>query len=124
MFQTVLKVLVIVVMLVAFVGQAVTFNTSMSCETSVETITPNFSELVKHNNSNPIDTDNSEDCCGIECCEIDCSCIANACSSFLHFNTEVVSIKTAILSETLYMQQTEQPKSIATLLFRPPIFIS
>jgi len=124
MFTAVSKVLVIAVMLVAFVGQAIAFNTSMSCETTVDSLSLNFHELIKHNGSNPINTDSPEDCCGIECCGVDCTCIANACSSFVYFNTEVDSTKTASLSEVVYMQQAEQPKSISTLLYRPPIFTS
>jgi len=124
MFKAVSRVLVIAVMLVAFVGQAIAFNTSMSCETSVDSLSPNFHELVKHYDSNPIDTDSPEDCCGIECCGVDCTCIANACSSFVYFNTDLDSTKTAALSEVVFMQQSEQPKSISTLLYRPPIFTS
>ena len=123
MFKAVSRVLVIAVMLVAFVGQAIAFNTSMPCETSVDSVSSNFSELVKHHDSNSIETDSPEDCCGIECCSADC-CIASACSSFVYFNTDLDSTKTAALSEVVFMQQSEQPKSISTLLYRPPIFTS
>jgi len=124
MFKAVSKVLVITLMLIAFVGQAIAFNPSVTCETSVNPISPNFSELVKHYDSSAINTDSSEDCCGIECCSIDCTCIANACSSLVHFNTEVDPTKTVALTEVVYMQQSDQPKSISTLLYRPPIFTS
>jgi len=124
MFKEVSRVLVIAIMLIAFVGQAIAFNTSMSCETYVDSLSPNVSELIKHYDLKPMDTDNTEDCCGIECCGVDCTCIANACSSFVYFNTEVDSTKTADLSDVVFMQQFEQPKSIATLLYRPPIFTS
>ncbi len=124
MFKAVSKVLFITVLLVAFVGQAIAFNTSMSCETPVDSISPNFSELVQHFDSNPIDTNSPEDCCGIECCDLDCICIANACSSFIYFNSESDSIKTAALSEAVYRQKSEQPNAISTFLYRPPIFIS
>jgi len=124
MLKAVSRVLVIAVMLVAFIGQAIAFNTSISCETSVDSLSSKFSELVKHYDSNPVDKDNPEDCCGIECCGVDCTCIANACSSFVYFNTEVDLTKTAALSDVVYMQQFEQPKSISTLLYRPPIFTS
>ncbi len=122
MLKVVSRVLIIAVMLISFVGQAIAFNTSMPCETSVDSSFPNFSELVKHYNSNLIDTDSPEDCCGIDCCSVDCICIANACSSFVYFNTEVDATKAAALSEVAFMHQSEQPKSISTLLYRPPIF--
>lgn len=124
MFKAVSRVLVIAMMLVAFVGQTMAFNTSMPCETSVDSIPPSFSELVKHYDSNPIDINSPEDCCGIECCDVDCTCIANACSSSVYFNTDIDSTKAVALSEIVYMQQFEHPKSISTLLYRPPIFTS
>jgi hypothetical protein len=124
MFKAVLKGLVITLMLIAFVGQAIAFNPSVTCETSVNLISPNFSERIKHFDSSSIDTDSSEDCCGIECCGVDCTCIANACSSLVDFNTEVDPTKTVALTEVVYIQQSEQPKSISTLLYRPPIFTS
>jgi hypothetical protein len=124
MFKAVSRVLIIAMMLVAFVGQAMTFNTSMSCENSASFLSPNTSELVKNYDTSKIDTDSQEDCCGIECCDFGCNCVANACSSFVYFHTEVHSTKTAGLSDVVYIQQSEQPKSITTLLYRPPIFIS
>ena len=124
MFKAVLRMLVIAVMLVAFVGQALAFNASISCETSVDFLSPNFSELVKHYDSNPIDTDSPEDCCGIECCDLDCICIAHAYSSFMFINTALASIKTATLSKAIYMQLSKLPNSIITLLYRPPIVTS
>ncbi|MFQ3196015.1 MAG: hypothetical protein ACI9N3_002857 [Colwellia sp.] len=124
MFKVASKVLVIAVMLVAFIGQTLAFNTSMSCETLVDSSSLGFSELLMHNDSNSIDSDNSKDCCGIECCDVGCTCIANACSLFVYFNTEVESTKIVTLSEHFYKQQSAQPKSISTLLYRPPIFIS
>lgn len=122
MFKAVSRVLFIAVMLVAFVGQAIAFNTPIYCENSVDSTFPNVSELIKHFDSDPIDTDSSEDCCGIECCDMGCICIANACSSFVYFNAEVDSIKIAPLSEAVYMQKSEQPNAITTFLYRPPIF--
>jgi hypothetical protein len=116
MFKAVSRVLGIAVILVAFVGQAITFNSFMSCETSVDPLSSHSSELLKHYAPNPIEPDSPEDCCGIECCDLDCTCIANACSSFVYFNTEVDSTNTAALSEVVYVPQFEQPKSTSTLL--------
>lgn len=124
MFKAVSKMLVIAMMLVAFVGQAIAFNASMPCETSEDSHSPNVSKLVKDYDSSPTSTDNEEDCCGIECCDLNCTCIANACSSVVYFNIEVSSTKTPILSGVAYIQQPKQTKSIVTLLYRPPIFIS
>ena len=124
MFKADPRVLVIAVMLVAFVGQAIAFSTSMSCETSADSLYANFSEPVKQYDSKPIDTDNPEDCCGIECCDVDCSCISSGCSSLVYFHTEIELTETTALSEVVCMHQSEQLKSISTLLYRPPIFTS
>lgn len=124
MLKAVTRVLLIAIMLVAFVGQAIAFNTSMSCETSVESLPQNVNELIKHIDHNLVDADTPEDCCGIECCTINCTCIANACSSPIYFSTIVNPTKTAAVGEVIEMLQSEQPKSISTLFYRPPIFTS
>ena len=124
MFKAVSRVLVTAIMLVAFVGQAIAFNTSMSCKTTENTLSHSLSEPINHFDEGLTHTDTSEDCCGIECCDDNCTCIANACSSAIYFNTVVDSTKSKALSDVIDMPQCEQPKSISTLLYRPPIFIS
>jgi hypothetical protein len=121
MFKAVSNVLVIAVMLVTFVGQAMAFNTAIPCEKSENSLSHSFSEQVTHNYLKQIDTDKSEDCCGIECCSVGCTCIANACSSFVYVNTDVNPTNMAALSEAAYIQLLEQPNSPPTLLYRPPI---
>ncbi|MBA6231699.1 MULTISPECIES: hypothetical protein [unclassified Colwellia] len=123
MYKVFSKVLVIALMLVAFTGQAVAFNTAMPCETLVDSLSPNISEPVNYNDSNLLNNNSSKDCCGIECCNMDCTCIANACSSFVYFNTDVDATKTATLTDVAYIPQPKQPIYIGTLLYRPPIFI-
>jgi hypothetical protein len=122
MYKVFSKVLVIALMLVAFIGQAVTFNTAMPCETLADSFSLNISEPVKYTDSNLINNNSPEDCCGIECCNMDCTCTANACSSFAYFNTDVDATKTATLSDVVYIPQPKQAKYMATLLYRPPIF--
>jgi hypothetical protein len=124
MFKAASKVLVIAVMLIAFIGQAIAFNSAMSCETSESSFSSNLMKQVKLNESVSNATDNSEDCCGIKCCDLDCTCVANACSSFMNVDTEVEAIKATTLNEVVGLQQSDQPKSFSTLLYRPPIFIS
>jgi hypothetical protein len=124
MFKTVLRMFIIAMMLVAFVGQAISFNTAMSCETSENALSFDTSKQVKHYGLSKVSKANPEDCCGIECCDVNCTCIVNACSSTVYFNTVVHSAKITILAEAFYMQQFEQLKSIYPLLYRPPIFTS
>ena len=134
MFKAVSRVLFLAVMLVAFIGQVLAFNTSMSCETSAGSHSLNknnhladsvsINAALENNESNIKDTDSSEDCCSIECCDMDCVCMAHVCSSSTYFSTNVGLNKTVMVSEKLYTPNFEQPKSIITLLYRPPIFIS
>ncbi len=124
MFKVASKVLIIVIMLVAFVGQALAFNTSMPCETSVDAISLDVKKLEKHLDSNLKATDAPENCCGIACCDLGCTCIANACSSLVYFNTEVYATKVDAITEVINNQESAQPKAISALLYRPPIFTS
>jgi hypothetical protein len=132
MVKSISRVLFIAVILFALVGQAIAFNTPMFIETSVDSLSPSFSKLVKQLDSNRIDTDihidSEEDCCVIDCCaefcDAGCTCIANACSSFFYVNTQVDSFKIAAVKESVYIQPFKQPNSIASLLYRPPIFSS
>ena len=124
MFQAALRVIFIAMMLFVFFLQTLAFNTSIPCETSVEHHSSNVNEPVKHFDSTSENTDSSEDCCGIECCDLNCTCVANACSSIVYFNTEFNSTSPTTLNNVVAIQQSELPKSIATLLYRPPIFTS
>jgi len=124
MFKAASRVFVIAFMLIAFIGQAIAFNSAMSCETSENSISANSSEQLKYNGSEKNVPDSLEDCCGIECCDLDCTCVANACSSFMNVGTEVDATKVDTLNETAGLLKTEQPKAFSTLLYRPPIFIS
>jgi len=134
MLKTLPKVLVVMVMLVTFIGQAMASNIFLFCETAIEPHSPiENTELVELIDSNLIDSsliragklvDNTKDCCDIECCDIDCLCIANACSSVVYLNNERAEPNSLILSEAAYLQQFEQTNSISTLPYRPPIFTS
>ena len=138
MLKSVSRTLFIAVMLIAFIGQAVAFNSAMSCETSEDSFhtkakahtninssneTDNFSAQTQHKDSVLLAEESSEDCCGIECCDVDCNCIANACSSFMYVETEASATKKYTLNQDACLQQADQPKAVASLLYRPPIFI-
>lgn len=124
MFKAGSNALIIALMFIAFVGQSMTFNSSISCEDSALPHQSTISEQANHNDSTQIDTNNPEDCCGIECCDINCTCIFNACSSFVYFNTEISSTKTAVARKVIDVEQSKRLNAIATLRYRPPIFTS
>lgn len=144
MLKAISKVVVLTIMLVAFISQAMAFNTSMPCESAddehqnalatsqnlspsvltnkVLTHSVSTDSVVKGSDSTVIDADNHGDCCGIECCDLDCGCITNTCTSVVYFTINAATIKAVALGENLYLQQLVQPQSLSTSLYRPPIF--
>lgn len=124
MFKAVTKVLVLTMMFVAFIGQAMAFNTSMYCGSAEDTVNSQLvtSEQLNASGSTSIDSDNAEDCCDIECCDLNCSCVGNTCSSVTYFNSHADTKKHFAYNDTAYLQQFEQPNSISSSLYRPPIF--
>ncbi|WP_448547697.1 hypothetical protein [Thalassotalea fusca] len=132
------KVLVVVAMLIAFVGQALA-NTSMSCEMSAKSHQPymamdqstmdhstmDHSSMehasmdhggMNHSMMNNSDTQSHEECCGA-----DCACPVSACSTLSIVSSVPSTAVLARLSEGVMRQQTNQTKSISSSLFRPPI---
>lgn len=112
-------------MLIAFVGQAFAY-TAMSCEMStgsheshmnMDHSTMNDHEGMNHSDMSKTDNGQSEDCC-----DADCVCPENACTSTTVLNSNVNSTDIQSLSEAVVIQQSNQPKSISTSLYRPPIF--
>ncbi len=112
------KVLVMTLMLVAFVGQAFAYS-AMSCEMSSGSHEShmNMNMNMNHGDMNKSSNGQSEDCCDVECI-----CPANACSSTTVLNSSVDSTDIQILSESVAALQSNQPLSISTSLYRPPIF--
>jgi hypothetical protein len=124
MFKPLSKVLVVVAMLIAFVGQALAY-TAMSCEMSEDShqphmtmdhSSPDFPEGMDHSKMKSSKS-NSEDCC-----DVDCVCPDRVCSSVMllisgHNNSIVLGFTEAVIIQT-----SEQPNSISTSLYRPPIF--
>ncbi|MBE3672079.1 DUF2946 domain-containing protein [Pseudoalteromonas distincta] len=124
MFKPLSKVLVVVAMLIAFVGQALAY-TAMSCEMSLgsheshmnmEHSKMSHHEGMEHGDMNKSSNGQSEDCCGV------CVCPTNACSSTTVLNSSIDSTGIQIFSESVAALQSKQPHSISTSLYRPPIF--
>ena len=125
MFKGLSNVLVVLVMLFAFVGQALASHTFISCKDPAEpTLQIKNNEEIKHNDLHKSNMETSADCCGVDCCDIDCVCLAHSCSSVMYLHLDVSSTHVIVFNESIYLQKSDQPKSISTLLYRPPIFIS
>jgi pyruvate/2-oxoglutarate/acetoin dehydrogenase E1 component len=124
MFKPLSKVLVVVAMLTAFVGQALAY-TSMSCEMSADShqshMTMEHSSMKSHEGMEHGDMKASASS-SKDCCDVDCICPANACSSTTVLNSSIDSTDIQIFSESVAALQSKQPHSISTSLYRPPIF--
>ncbi|MBQ4832878.1 hypothetical protein J8L70_06460 [Pseudoalteromonas sp. MMG010] len=126
MSKSLSKVLVVVAMLTAFLGQALAY-TAMPCEMSadshvshmeMEQTSLNHLESMSHGDMKISDTGNYQDCCSV-----DCTCPANACITITFLNTNNVGLTDFLrIREAMYLQKVEQPTSISTSLYRPPIF--
>lgn len=145
MFKTNSKVLIIAIILIAFVGQVLVFNTSIPCDESDDSysatsLTSNTNEALKdlelsqytpvngkylasaeHIESSPYN-DSKEDCCGIECCSTDCICFTNGCSSFAYFAPQIYTINTLLLSNVIFTLKPAQTNAVKASVYRPPIF--
>lgn len=64
------------------------------------------------------------ECCEVDCCENECICPANSCASTVYLKLNLPLIELVVLSESLLPLAIKQTHFIASLLHRPPIFIS
>lgn len=124
MFTPLSKVLVVAAMLIAFVGQAFAY-TAMPCEMSggahhaemgMDHSSMNSHDGMAHGDMK-VSTSTSE-----ECCDVECICPVNACTSVTFLNSNHGLSHVLGFTEALASQRSEQPKSIPTSLYRPPIF--
>lgn len=130
------KVLIVMTMLIAFLGQTLAYS-AMACEMAgdahqAHNTMVNGEETMSHhsmdhsssdhgNMNHPMPgqdkTSNSDDCCGV-----DCICPANACTSFTLLSAPTTYVDLALLNEAVNLLPIEQPSSLPTSLYRPPIF--
>lgn len=107
-------------MLVTFIGQAMATNTLLPCDSSAN---PQWLNQSQHYSSEALALKGENQCCDIECCNADCICLSNGCVSFSYLTIDLHTIKPLALYGTLYRYETEQPNSITTTTYRPPILI-
>ena len=136
MYKPLSKVLIVMTMLIAFIGQTLAYS-AMACEMAgdahqAHTMMVNGEETMSHhlmdrsssdhgNMNHPMasqgNPSSSDDCCGV-----DCICPANACTSFTLLSTPTTYVDLVLLNEALNLLPIEQPSSLPTSLYRPPIF--
>ncbi|TMO67771.1 hypothetical protein [Pseudoalteromonas aurantia] len=124
MFKPLSKTCIAIMMMVAFIGQAMAYHTSFSIEASSDVhIVTEHVEQPQHIESADSDCQLTN-CCDTNCCEIDCICPANACTSALYILNEPQMIGFMYVNGPIYSSINKQPISILSLPFRPPIFTS
>ncbi len=129
MVKALSKVFFVTAMLIAFIGQAMTFNTLTSFENACKDF-PDFN-ISNDNNKNinkddqpKTDSEAIDDCCDVECCDINCACSATACTTLMYLKSDIGANQIVSFNEPIPLPQSEQPNSITSLPYRPPIITS
>lgn len=115
------NILIVVLMLVSFFGQAMAYSVTVPCDMSADTHSSIEHATQDKHDSTGVD---DSDCCKTDCCDINCICAANGCSSSVYLNTEMSPRNLTMIYSAIDRWQAKQPTSISSLLYRPPIFTS
>ncbi|MEP1445750.1 MAG: hypothetical protein ABJK37_06520 [Paraglaciecola sp.] len=137
MFTPLSKLLIMITLLVAFVGQSMAYHFVPPDEgsTSSQTVDGEASQQTKGNKlndslqnsldgANTLASEDVDDCCDIDCCEGECFCPANACASMVYVDNTLTFSKLILNSELALPFVQAFPQYIASSLYRPPIFTS
>lgn len=136
MYKPLSKVLIVMTMLIAFIGQTLAYS-AMACEMAgdahqAHTMMTSGDDMMSHlsmdhsssvhANMNHAITSQDESSSSDDCCGVDCICPANACTSFTLLGAPTTYVGLALLNEAVNLLPIEQPSSLPTSLYRPPIF--
>ncbi|GAA6172857.1 hypothetical protein NBRC116592_25270 [Colwellia sp. KU-HH00111] len=116
--KSLLKLLLTITLLVAFVGQTMADHFISSNTTLSEHFTKIQVDIIVNDRVNALD----DDCCEVECCENQCICPANACASIAYIDNNLPLTESMALSDPLLTLATKATYFIAASLYRPPIF--
>lgn len=124
MFKSMSKLLFMIILLVAFVGQTMAYSLMASFDSisELQTSTQFQSSSTEHDLSE--ESASEDDCCDVECCESECICPANGCASMVYLHSSLPISDIAVISESLNLLSTQAVLVIARSLYRPPIFTS
>ena len=123
MFKPLSKLLILIIMLLTFVGQAMASQFFLSQDKFTQTEQAE-SVAAALTTQSDVHVDNEDDCCEVECCEDECVCPLNSCASLNLVYLSDATRHIHLSSENIVLQSNSPPKSIAKALFRPPIFTS
>jgi len=124
MFKALSKLLFMMTLLVALLGQTMASHFIASNDDSFHFQTEIQQEMfVSYSNDSNTSQEN-EECCKVECCETECICPANTCASVVFLDTNLPISTLVALSESMLPFERKAPHFIATSHYRPPIFTS
>ena len=116
--KSLLKLLLTITLLVAFVGQTMADHFISSNTTLSEHFTKMQVDIIVNDRVNAL----VDDCCEVECCENQCICPANACASIAYIDNNLPLTESMAISDPLLTLATKATYFIAASLYRPPIF--
>lgn len=117
--------MVILAVFIALVGQALA-SESMACEMMVSSAqshaamghTSFNADEDMHRKEVPFTGPHSDECCGAECV-----CLTSTCASATSCITDAGLLVFSGMGEAANIQYLQNPISITTFLYRPPIFV-
>jgi len=124
MLKSLLKLLSMIILLVAFIGQTMAYHFMESYDGFSEQRTKIQHQTFVDVNDSSNASEDTDLCCEVECCESECICPANTCASSAYLDNSLPLSGVVFLSEPQFSLATKTTHFIATSLYRPPIFSS
>jgi len=124
MLKSLSKLLFLITILVAFVGQTMAYHFMASYDGTSEQHLKIQQQTFVNDNYSANASEDIDGCCEVECCESECICPANACASMAYLGNSLPLSELVVLSEPPLSLTTKATHFIATSLYRPPIFTS
>lgn len=120
MYKPVAKLIVIIMMITALVGQAAANHFILTFEPASDTplVTEHFEQA--HLNTADID----DDCCDTDCCENECICPINTCTSVMYVFTEIHSTYFDKFYYAGFTDNVSLVRAFPSTIYRPPITAS
>ena len=108
------KLLIMMTILVAFVGQALASPFFVSDDDIIITQSITLESQNEYQQG-------ADDCCDTDCCENDCICPENACATFAYIPVNPIASELIRFGGPVRSTPTPDIHSIVTSFYRPPI---
>ena len=128
MYKPLSKILITIIMLVAFIGQAmanhmVIFSDDVASFqfTQIQTVKNSATAKIATEAITSSSIEHEEDCCDVDCCEGDCACPANSCASSVYLENQLYLSMLFNTAEPVLSVQIQETYNLVNSLYRPPI---